>query len=330
MVASVQDMKAQYNEPYFLSCDWGTSSFRLGLVELDTGKTVAKMAADQGTKKIFNRWIDYNGTHGRINFYLSFLEKQITRLKRKSSVDFNDPPVVISGMASSSIGVKELSYSHLPIKLDAPDLNVKKIEATSRFAHIIYLISGLCSSDDIMRGEETQLLGLSSISDIENSNCILVGTHSKHITIEGNTMVTFKTYMTGELFDLIATQSILSNSIRVKKDAEPGGDFEKGVLASRNENFLHSLFKIRAHDILHTSEITESYGFLSGLLIGTELKEVYTSKPKPIILWGNSQLQRYYAEALDLLGLHFIQPSVKAAEDITSLGQRIILKQIEN
>lgn len=331
MVASVLDNKIRYTAPYFLSCDWGTSSFRLKLIESDTGRVVTAVEDSTGVKEMYNRWSVYRGSLSRIDFYQLFLKDKIEELERKSPVAFNHPPILLSGMASSSIGLKELSYSPLPFKLNDPTLNMETVEATEQFPYDLYLISGLCSSEDVMRGEEIELLGLSSKLDALNGLFLLIGTHSKHVVIEDNAVIRFKTYMTGELFDLLSSKSILSNSVVMDKNAAPGRDFEKGIEEAQRENLLHSLFSIRARDlIMPASDKGGNYAFLSGLLIGTELKEINPAKQDHIILWGNNQLQRYYSAALGVLGLDFIQPEIKPKEDVTSLGQRIILKQINN
>lgn len=331
MVASALDNKTRHTVTHFLSCDWGTSSFRLKLIESDTGRVVTAIEDDTGIKEMYNRWSVYSGSLSRIDFYQAFLKDKVKELEMKSPVAFNHPPILLSGMASSSIGLKELSYSPLPFKLNDPDLNTETVEATEQFPYDLYLISGLCSSEDVMRGEEIELLGLSSKLDALDGLFLLVGTHSKHVVVEDNAVIAFKTHMTGELFDLISSKSILANSIVTDKDTAPGRDFEKGVEEAQRENLLHSLFSIRARDlIMPASDKGGNYAFLSGILIGTELKEINSAKQDQIILWGNNQLRRYYSTALGVLGLNFIQPEIRPKEDITSLGQRTILKQINS
>lgn len=320
--------KTRYIDPYFLSCDWGTSSFRLNLVEINTGKIAAKVSNSEGIKKTYERWCAEKEPQNRIGNYLSILENGISELKGKSRLKIDRYPIVISGMASSTIGLKELPYSSLPIALNDPKIYVETIEATGRFTHKLYLISGVRSADDIMRGEEIQLLGLYSKSGVENGLYLLVGTHSKHVCIKDNAVISFRTYMTGELFDLISTKSILADSISDNGKKGPGPAFEKGINSALNENICHSLFQIRARDILGESHNFENYDYLSGLLIGNELDTLRKNKPGYILLWGKPSLQKYYATALDILHLNYTQIQVNPEEDITSLGHRIILKRL--
>ncbi|SHE47565.1 2-dehydro-3-deoxygalactonokinase [Fodinibius roseus] len=331
MVAAALKNKTIHTTPFFLSCDWGTSSFRLRLVASDTGSVITAIKDKTGIKEIYKRWTAYGGELSRIDFYQSFLMQKVEELKSTSPVAVDYPPVILSGMASSSIGIKELAYAPLPFELDDPNLNIEMVAATDRFPCDLYLVSGLCSSDDVMRGEETELLGLHSTLNISEGLFLLAGTHSKHVVVEDRTVISFKTYMTGELFDIISSQSILSASVAEDMDsaAAPGRDFKKGVEEAQQKNLLHSLFGIRARDLLRdTSDKGSNYDFLSGLLIGTELKEMKPAARTPIILWGSSRLQQYYAAALDVLGRKVIRPEIKEEEEITSLGQRSILRQI--
>lgn len=331
MVAAALDDKTVHTTPFFLSCDWGTSSFRLRLVASDTGRVVAAIENDTGIKITYKRWTAYGGSLSRIDFYESFLMQKIEELESISPVDLDHPPIILSGMASSSIGIKELAYAPLPFELDNPELNTEMVEATDRFPYDLYLVSGLHSSDDVMRGEETELLGLHSTLNVTDGLFLLAGTHSKHVVVEERTVIAFKTYMTGELFDVLSSQSILTHSVAADRNStdDPGRDFIKGVEEAQRENLLHSLFGIRARELIgDTSDKGNNYGFLSGLLIGTELKEIKRAERNPVILWGSHQLQRYYAAALDALGLDVIRPVIKAEEDVTSLGQRTVLRLI--
>jgi 2-dehydro-3-deoxygalactonokinase len=158
-----------------------------------------------------------------------------------------------------------------------------------------------------MRGEETQLIGCIGPSvTIENELFIFPGTHSKHICVKNNVVVEVKTFMTGDLFELLSQKSILSTSI--EKDAEPNSDhdlisFKKGVKDSVDTNLLHAIFKIRTHDLLELLSKKENFHYLSGLLIGTELKDLKTTDVDVINLVCGSNLVRYYHAALLELGL---------------------------
>src|SRR5690606_28554761 len=99
------------------------------------------------------------------------------------------------------------------------------------FDHDVLLLSGLCSVNDVMRGEEVQLLGLQRYNDNTDALFILPGTHSKHIRVKENNIISFKTYITGELFQILSTHSLLKNSI-VKSSTIDKEAFRKGLALS--------------------------------------------------------------------------------------------------
>src|SRR5690606_30413274 len=111
---------------------------------------------------------------------------------------------------------------------------------------------------------------------------VLPGTHAKHVLIKDQQTKRFKTYMTGEFFDLLASQSVLSASV------QEGGDindpvnrknFIEGVEAARLSNPLHAAFMVRTRQVLHQMPAQQNYHYLSGLLIGSELKELDPALP---------------------------------------------------
>lgn len=319
--------KPGYNISYFLSCDWGTSSFRLNLVDAQKGNILYTISNSFGIKKIYDQWESSKEPMDRIDYYRTFLKQQIEDLKNKCSRSIEQPPVFISGMASSSIGMKELPYVPIPFSINEPNLTVEVFEATKSFPHNIYLISGLQSEADVMRGEETELLGLFTTTGITNGLYLLAGTHSKHVTVLEKIIIDFKTYMTGELFNLLSSKSILSNSLKSSENGDPGPAFKEGVADALNSNLLHQLFSIRATDLIGQSNPVDNYNYLSGLLIGTELKDIQHLQEVPIVLAGNRQLQKYYTTALDLLNINYIIPGL-SYQEITSLGQSIIFNHL--
>src|SRR5690606_18524923 len=147
------------------------------------------------------------------------------------------------------IGMCELPYSTLPLDLDGSNLGHKKIDVPW-FPHPILLISGVRGEDDIMRGEETQLLGCHDTKQKKDSIYIFPGTHSKHIQVREAKAIAFKTYMTGELFHLLAEHSILKDNVE-KTELLSEKDFICGLRHARTKDFLGSVFRVRTNQILH-------------------------------------------------------------------------------
>ncbi len=285
----------------FYSCDWGTSSFRLRLVSTEGFRIIAEEKSDEGISAIHNLWSERKERNEkRFNFYLSILKEKIESLKKKVQTDFKNIPLVISGMASSTIGMLDLPYKALPVNTDGSDLVVKTIEKTIDFPHDIILISGLRSDEDVIRGEETQLIG--AIGADAGGLFIFPGTHSKHILVEEGIVREFKTYMTGEFFHLLATKSILSSSVDLAAsfgEAEHNS-FSKAVRDVQTANILHGSFLVRTNYLFEKYSKQENYYYLSGLLIGYELKEIIPLEHAVVVV-GSEELCSYYKIALDTI-----------------------------
>jgi len=289
----------------FLSCDWGTSSFRLRLIDSISSEQVEESRSDEGVAKIYSKWLQKNTTdEERLSFYSLVLKKHISIIEEKLNVSLDEIPLVISGMASSTIGMTELPYKLLPIKLSMNDLYVLKIKRSPDFKHDIILISGIRTKTDIIRGEEVQLLGCAiDATDQQQQVFVFPGTHSKHIIVEGEHVKDFKTYMTGDFFSALSANSILSKSISAENVAGEFNKplFEKGVSDSVNTNLLHQSFMVRTNDILQKVTKNENYWYLSGLLIGTELKELFQTSSATITIVSEGNLAKLYETACAVL-----------------------------
>ena len=167
----------------FFSCDWGTSSLRLRIVSLPAFEIIAEENCDEGIAPVFHLWKEQNEPEEkRFDFYLSLLKVKIAVLKGKVGVSLEGIPLVISGMASSTIGITDIAYKILPAETDGSDLITKLVGKTNEFQHDIVIISGVCSPNDAMRGEETQLLG--ALANYTEGFFIFPGTHSKHVWVK--------------------------------------------------------------------------------------------------------------------------------------------------
>jgi len=293
----------------FVSGDWGTSNFRLRLVEGTTVK--AEVRTDEGTAKLAALGGD------RAEAFRSTLAKGLEQLRAPVAL-----PVVISGMASSSIGWKELPYAKLPFSLDGRDAVWEKVEGR------VYLISGLRSSTEILRGEETETLGLVAQLGREmpfEAVFILPGTHSKHLDVNPGGIAVFRTYMTGELFDLVSRHSVLRHS------TDPAAPFQReafleGVEESLLRPLSSTLFRVRTRQVLEKKDAASNTSFLSGLLIGTELASLRGSDV-PVVVAAGERLRTSYAAAGEALGIGSRMRCVDS-ELLPVLGQKVLLQRI--
>src|SRR5258706_3465311 len=290
----------------FVSGDWGTSNFRLRLVD---GDVMDEVRSDEGTAKLAAQPGD------RAEAFRAVLAKGLERLQAPASC-----PVIISGMASSSIGWKELPYAKLPFSFDGRDAVWEKIEGR------VHLVSGLRSDVDILRGEETEALGLVALLGREmpfEAVIVLPGTHSKHLEANPGGIAVFRTFMTGELFDVLARQSVLRHS------TDPSAPFDRaafvlGVEESRRRPLPSALFRVRTRQVLDKKDVPSNTSFLSGLLIGSELASL-TGSDVPVIVAAGERLRTSYAAAGEALGFGTRLTTVDS-DRLPVLGHEILLK----
>ena len=244
--------------------------------------------------------MDFGGE--KETYFLNFLKEQLALFIANISSDL---VIVISGMASSSIGLRELRYAGLPFKTDGKSLFIEKIKSDI-IPNTIQLISGVKSNSDVIRGEEVEIIGLVNEED-ENKSIVFItpGTHSKHVLFEKGVITNFFTYMTGEVFSVISEHTILNASIeKTDFDETVLIAFEQGVQkAMEGKSILNSLFKVRTNTLFKEKTNIENYYYLSGLLIGEELQSLRDLDCDYIKLCAGGKLFELYHKAIEILGL---------------------------
>lgn len=329
--------------PEFWSCDWGTSAFRLRLVETDTLRVLAEVSSGTGARAIYDEALakGRGSESGRAPLFASYLEEQLGECARQFSGETSQRPLVLSGMASSSIGWKELPYARAPLRLDGGNLPCAALEWDAPpSVGRTWLVSGVASAHDMMRGEETEAIGILSLPEMvdcrEESLLLLPGTHSKHLRIEEGAVTEFHTYMTGELFDLLARQSLLKASVDLSERPPDGplapgaaGAFREGVEWVRRYGLSRALFRTRTRTVLDEAAPGENRWFLSGVLIGGELLGLADGKTA-VVLGGSGRLPELYQSAIDWLSEGQVScrrvPTGRAAYAAVA-GHRVILER---
>jgi 2-dehydro-3-deoxygalactonokinase len=281
-------------EAAFIGCDWGSSNFRLALLA-ENGLPLAEFADDGGIVSLRK-----NGA-GALEL-MNHLHKGLTSLALVSGRNPDALPLFISGMAGSSIGIVEVPYAPVPFALDGSDAKVHELSPLLGIPNKVVVLSGVCTHDDVMRGEETESMGLLSAAGAQDAFLILPGTHSKHIEVISGKIETFQTYMTGELFNVISSQTILAKSLE-DPSMDPFDDhgrrcFIDGLSLSANQGLLHSLFTLRSRTLVDMMPVRGNIHRLSGLLIGSELRCINVPRGGTIILGGSGTIRDRYRLAL--------------------------------
>lgn len=175
-------------------------------------------------------------------------------------------PVLMAGMIGSDAGWQAVPYLDSPTAIDAPGRQLCAV------AEGVWIIPGLKIEQDgdfnVMRGEETQLLGACQLAPAE---CyVLPGTHCKWVQVVGGGVRHFVTAMTGELHHLLMTQSLIGKGLPAQQpdDAAFERGLEKGLA---QPSLISELFVARAARVLGGLAASSVSDYLSGLLIGAEV-----------------------------------------------------------
>ena len=276
------------NSHAFIAGDWGTSSYRLALCD------------EKGHALEIRRGPGAAEARGR--FAEIFDAETSGWRSRHGSL-----PAVLAGMVGSTIGWLEVPYLPCPADLYELADNAVKVRDDVR------IVPGMrCSNPlgapDVMRGEETQLLGARQlVSQLDSGKALLCmpGTHTKWVSLHNGVVQEFITAPTGELFALLCEHSVL-----VRDKATPithnATDFERGLAeAARHPEvtLLHRLFQSRSLRLDRQLTAEGAASWTSGLLIGTDVGGALAlfadlEKGAPVYIVGTPQLTASYTQAL--------------------------------
>lgn len=271
--------------PDWIGLDWGTSNLRAFAMRAD-GTVLAEARSDKGMAQLAPTEFE-----------------AVLRDVVKDWVLPEQCHVVACGMLGARQGWKEAPYRSVPcaaqndtpvhVPCTEPDLDV-------------WIVPGVkqASPPDVMRGEETQIAGFLALKPEWDGVICLPGTHSKWVHISAGEIVSFRTFMTGELFDVISTGTVLKHSLKSDDMDLPAFIDAMSETLSRPEKFAANLFTLRASDLLQNQSADIARAHLSGALIGMELA---AAKPywlgQNIALIGSNALCDLYKRALSEQGV---------------------------
>ncbi len=288
------------SEPHLIGLDWGTTSCRAYLIGAD-GVVLDRQIDGPGILKAeghFGPWLDsmvggWIATHGAA-------------------------PVILSGMVGSRQGWKEAPYAQCPAGAD----DIVRALARIEWAELaIALVPGLATENDgmpdVMRGEETQIFGALALSGRSDGLFLLPGTHSKWADVKDGRIVSFRTFMTGEVFGALKEHTILGRLMRDGADAE---GFARGVREGAALDgagaLLNRIFATRSYGLMDKLIDTALADYLSGLLIGAEVAEATRRSNAGVTIIASPALAQRYTDALRLLD----RDSALAPEDCVAAG----------
>lgn len=264
-----------------IAVDWGTSSLRGALLD-ETGGVLAEKSAPLGILNVPKG--DFAGT-----FAAQF-------------ADWMAPGrlCLISGMAGSRQGWQEAPYASCPAGLDELATRLHWIEP-GRIALVPGLSTEAEGVPDVMRGEEVQIFGALALAEVKDALFVLPGTHSKWATVSAGRVTGFRTFMTGEVYGLLTRHSILARTTEADAPLDEAAFLQGVRRAGEGGGLLHGAFGARALALFERLSPPQSASYLSGLLIGEELRA--QDLGREVMLIGAPALTARYALGLKQAGV---------------------------
>ena len=264
----------------FIAVDWGTTNRRAYLID----------SSGQRTQ-------EFEDNKGILSVPKGGFSDAVAEIRER----LGDKPLLLAGMIGSNRGWVEAPYVQCPAGLE--DLARGIVWAGEGEAIVPGVSLVERNRADVMRGEEVQLLGAAAAGMIRSTAMVChPGTHNKWALLRDNRIDTFRTVMTGELFNLLKEHSILGDFLGGEvavNDAFCAG-VQQGL---KNAALPAELFSIRARILLGQAKKKDAAAFTSGLLIGTDVR-IGLSQPlaAQVVVMGRPELTRLYAAAIDQAG----------------------------
>lgn len=269
-------MGARMWQDGFIAADWGTTNRRAYLLD-GTGRCVD----------------EFEDGKGILSVPAGGFDKAVAEIRDR----LGDKPLLLAGMVGSNRGWVEAAYVACPAGLD--ELARGLVWAGEREAivpGVSYIGDGRA---DVMRGEEVQIVGAVAAGMIDDTALVChPGTHNKWALVRHGRIETFRTVMTGEVFNLLKEHSILADLLEGKVEA--GEAFCRGVRDGLgNADLTAELFAVRARVLLGQAEARDAASYTSGLLIGTDVR-IGLAQPlaAQVVVMGRPELTALYAAAI--------------------------------
>ena len=274
-------------ELYWIAIDWGSSNLRVWALNNNNAILDSILSND-----------------GMLGLASNEFEPLLFEKISKWGVGDANIPILCCGMVGAKQGWVEAPYASIPYNLMQEADNVKVRCSDHRLN--VRILGGLRQDNpaDVMRGEETQIRGFLSIFSNFDGIICLPGTHTKWVHVSAGEVISFRTFMSGELFDLLSKYSVLKHS--VKSDGWSDKEFKSAVSESISnpQKIFSDFFKLRADHLLKQVEQSELRSKLSGYIIGVELAG---AKPywlgQNVVILGNDNLSKIYKTALEGQGI---------------------------
>ncbi|MGF6098159.1 2-dehydro-3-deoxygalactonokinase [Pseudomonas sp. 18175] len=295
-----------------IALDWGTSSLRAYKIG-PAGVVLEQRSLPSGIMHLPTAPRDIAGVRCSDGFELAFDAACGDWLDAQP-----DLPVIACGMVGSAQGWSEAAYRNTPVDVASLGQALHRVRSLRGVdVHIVPGVIELAGLPNVMRGEETQVLGV--LQGLGAQVLIgLPGSHSKWVEVVDGCITHFDTFMTGEVFAVLSKHSILGRTQQTSEHFQAEA-FDRGVRVALSQDgqrgVLSTLFSARTLGLTAELSPEQQPDYLSGLLIGHELSGLPDrAKQQPIILVGAAPLCTRYQRALTLCGFAQVSLAQEASE----------------
>ncbi len=271
------------------------------VITVDMGTTNTRICLLQNEKVLdsVKKSVGAGSTGGNNNILCEALKGGIEEITRNNSLELNAVECVIAcGMITSELGLCPIEHLPAPCGIEELSKGIYKASFPEICDLPFYFVRGVKSENgdflktDVMRGEETELLG---IEENASQNCLYVlpGSHSKLILTDNKGRISeFSTQLTGELMSAVSKSTILSKAVDLKENVELDLEFlEKGYIFAKEKGLNEALFKVRILNNFFDASKPQLYGFFKGAVLQGEIDTIIKSSAKKIIIAGKRQLR---------------------------------------
>jgi len=306
-----------------IALDWGTTSLRAYKLA-EGGQVLEQRSLSSGIMQLPKAPRIIAGRECTDGFELAFDEACGDWLDAQPGL-----PVIACGMVGSAQGWQEAAYRDTPANVATLGTSLQSVRSLRGVdVHIVPGVIQRSSLPNVMRGEETQVLGVLQNLAGEAGGDLLIGlpgSHSKWVEVADGCIARFDTFMTGEIFAVLSEHSILGRT-QQRGAAFDGEAFDRGVRVALSVEGeigpLSTVFSARSLGLTGELSATAQADYLSGLLIGHELSALASAQRRrhnsvhlpSIILIGNAQLCSCYSRALDAAGFARVTLAEQATE----------------
>ena len=313
-------------QAHLIALDWGTTSLRAYKLGRD-GQVLEQRSLASGIMQLPTTARTIAGQHCDNGFELAFDDACGDWLQAQPQL-----PVIACGMVGSAQGWREAAYCPTPARVADLGASLQRVQTLR--GTVLHIVPGVIQHSrlpNVMRGEETQVLGLlQDLPSHTRQDALLIGlpgSHSKWVSVVDGCIQRFDTFMTGELYAAVCAHTILGRT------QQPTGQFDEAAFvrgvqvalsADADIGLLSTLFSARTLGLTGQLSGAQQPDYLSGLMIGHELRalaEVSRARQAEaalpeVVLIGSAPLCQRYRIALRLCG--FAQASL--AEQATERG----------